>query len=133
MRNLDGTHVYIVKFSDGVIKVGRTANLHERFKSHRSVAKKRGATVSAAWSHDQGGSAVEAESRLKEYGQRMHPRAWGLEHFTGDFDDFVTGARAHLIRNGLHEPMTSESTRGVFYESDVDAWVRSLPTEKPAS
>jgi hypothetical protein len=25
------------------------------------------------------------------------------------------------------------STRGVFYESDVDAWMRSLPTEKPGA
>lgn len=60
-----------------------------------------------------------------------HKKAWSLTELASVLSISETVIREAVDKGDLVR--RHASTRGVFYESDVDAWMRSLPTEKPAS
>lgn len=82
------THIYVIGFSDGVVKVGRTSNLTTRLRMLKSDAGKRGATIERRWASAHP-DARGAEFHLRVVGRGFFTRAWGGEYFTADFDEFM--------------------------------------------
>lgn len=82
------THIYIVGYSDGIVKVGRTGNLHDRFLTLTSEARRRGATIDRKWAAAHP-NPRHAESHLRLVGTGFFRRATGAEYFVADFDTFL--------------------------------------------
>lgn len=83
------THVYILGFSDGLVKVGRTSNPKLRIRQHATKARHRGAVVTGQWvrSSDQ---PVQDEWWLRFLGGFHLARVEGFDElFAGEFDSFV--------------------------------------------
>jgi hypothetical protein len=89
IRDLDNAppstgHIYVIEFSSGTIKVGRTVGRH-RMTQHRVEAERHGVVVVNEWLSPAHASWFENESRLIAYcvergGERKHVRS---EYFTG--------------------------------------------------
>lgn len=60
-------------------------------------------------------------------------KAWSLQELAKVYSISEMHIRTAVDDGDLVRRFPAGSTRGVFYEADVDAWMRSLPTEKPAS
>ncbi len=78
-------HLYVVKFSDGVVKVGYTGNLKARLRAHRTDARSRGARATHYWASEEYGRqlAQQGERALIAWCAERWPRAWGSEYFAG--------------------------------------------------
>lgn len=63
-RSDEGDFVYVIQFSSGTIKVGRTQNPSSRLKSHAAVARAHGLTVAAQWVSQPITTARQSERRL---------------------------------------------------------------------
>jgi predicted GIY-YIG superfamily endonuclease len=95
----DSGHLYVVHFSDDVVKVGRTQDIKQRLNTHAWQAKHRGAAARRAWisSSLSYWERYDGEHELKKFCKARWPRAWGHEYFAGaDFCDVVNHA------NGLN-------------------------------
>lgn len=89
-----GGHIYVIAFSNGVVKVGCTRNPAKRLSDHRSQARRFGATVTDEWQSPQHAEWEENEDELIgiAYDLGGEPRA--AEYFTGiAFADVVAQAR----------------------------------------
>jgi predicted GIY-YIG superfamily endonuclease len=85
--------LYVVAFSDGVIKVGRTSAAQERIKRHDWDAAKRGAKVVRWWISVKHSNLSQTESVLKQCCSRHWALFAGDEYFAdADFDTAVTYA-----------------------------------------
>jgi predicted GIY-YIG superfamily endonuclease len=83
-------HLYVVEFTDGVVKVGRTSRLRQRINQHTTDASDRGAERARSWaSHDHTyEDALEGEQTLINFCREQWRAAWGREYFAGaDFDE----------------------------------------------
>lgn len=99
--------VYLIRFSSGTVKVGRTKRIDPRIQEHEKNARAHGASVSETWCamvHD--GCAAE-DALLSEARRAGRPVPGNPEFFEGlDFDtlrDFATGRfgdRASQERQG---------------------------------
>jgi hypothetical protein len=83
------THIYVLGFSDGILKVGRTSNPHQRMILLRHEAKKRGATITNQWVTEFA-NAIRGEHYLIRVGAEHFPQAWGKEYFCAGFDEYLT-------------------------------------------
>ncbi|MEU9713942.1 hypothetical protein [Streptomyces sp. NPDC047976] len=85
--------LYIVEFSDGVIKVGRTADARERIKRHGWDARRRGAEIGRWWISVKHSNVDETERVMKQCCLRHWKLFDGDEYFAdADFDMAVTYA-----------------------------------------
>lgn len=81
--------LYVIEFSDNVVKVGRTKNLMQRLRHHASDARDRGARTTRRWAtcehaYDR---VLADERRLIGFCAERWPLAWGAEYFAGaDFE-----------------------------------------------
>lgn len=60
-------------------------------------------------------------------------KAWSLQDLAKVYSISEMHIRTAVEDGDLVRRFPNGSTRGVFHEADVDAWLLSLPTEKPAS
>lgn len=88
------TTVYVVDFSDEIVKVGVTSNMMHRLGWHSSAAKRRGVTINDFWSHKVD-NAGRIEAELIAMAHQRGTIAWGAEFFKGIvFREFVTEIEA---------------------------------------
>lgn len=92
---MSGGYVYVIEFSNGVIKVGRTQNPEGRLSAHRGNARKFGAQVTNSWVSPLHEDWRENEHRLIGIAWALGGEVRGEEYFTGAaFDAMVRGASA---------------------------------------
>lgn len=88
MSQPTATHIYILDYNDGVIKVGRTSNVPQRLATLRSEGRQRGAEIRGRWIRRDENARI-GEWYLRMLGLARMERAWGTEYFYGDFAQFV--------------------------------------------
>lgn len=85
--------LYVIEFSDGVVKVGRTTDARQRIKRHGWDAKARGAEICSWWISVLHSNTSETERIMKECCSRHWSLFDGDEYFAdADFDMAVTYA-----------------------------------------
>ena len=85
--------LYVIDFSDNVIKIGQTTDARQRIKRHHWDARKRGAEVRRWWISVKHSNKSETESVLKQCCLRHWTLFDGDEYFANaDFDMAVTYA-----------------------------------------
>jgi len=84
-------YIYIIEFSSGVTKVGRTLDVVKRLAHHKIEALKHGHIVVNEWSSSRHVDWIENERQLISYcAHRFGSPSYGSEYFTGtDFDDVI--------------------------------------------
>lgn len=82
------THIYIVGFDNGIVKVGRTSDPHNRFITLASQHRKTGATITNRWVSEHP-NPRQAEFHLRRIGRGFFTWAHGAEYFFADFDTFL--------------------------------------------
>lgn len=82
------THVYILGFSDGVVKIGRTGNPDRRFSALKLEAEKRGARLSGTWLR-RTSTPARSEDALRAIGRLKYDFEQGREYFRAEFSDFI--------------------------------------------
>ena len=84
----DAGFCYVIAFSDGVIKAGRTNDLFSRYESHRVDAKNRGISIDAIAFTSQHESYKDTEALMLEQLVDVCESRIRKEYFTGiSFDD----------------------------------------------
>lgn len=82
------THVYILGFSDGVVKIGRTGNPDRRFSALKLEAEKRGASLIGSWLRATT-TPARSEDALRAIGRMSYEFEQGREYFRASFNEFL--------------------------------------------
>lgn len=83
------THVYVLGFSNGTVKVGRTSNLRRRMYAHQTWARRNGTAITDQWSR-RTNDANYVEWVMRFLGLFSFPRPEGsTERFEADFSEFL--------------------------------------------
>lgn len=82
-------YLYVIQFSDGIVKVGQTRNMRQRYKYHQYWGRRTGRTVTDVDIDLRYGSALPDEKKLIAFCQERWPALEGhREYFVGaDFDE----------------------------------------------
>lgn len=120
------TSVYVIGFTDGVIKVGRTSNWTNRRAKHAQDGRIRRATIKNEWvlEHEH---ADRVERSLILLG-RCHLQPLVGEYFSGDYRRFMKTVLKKFRRWGIvqTEWMTFEQVMAEFGVSAKDLlWART--------
>jgi hypothetical protein len=98
-------HVYVIRFSSQIVKVGRTAAPRTRMRWHLSSAAWYGTTIEKAWLSRPHVDVVPNERALIKYGRERATAQTGNEYFRGvDFADVVRLAESLTYRRATPEP-----------------------------
>jgi hypothetical protein len=103
-----GGFVYIVSFSDGTVKVGKTLSPARRLATHASNARRFGLMVDREWSSIRHEGHSESESLMIQCLAAYYPRRGTSEYFDGDTVAF--GRVLHAINNHIYGDAVNEST-----------------------
>lgn len=100
MSKPPATHIYMLGYSDGIVKVGRTSDPKRRFNTLQAEGRRRGAEIEHRWLrvHD---DPRRAEWYLRFIGFTFSKRAWGTEYFRSDFPGFVRLIEVKFEQYGL--------------------------------
>ena len=102
--------VYVARFSDGIVKVGRTSRIKPRMAKHMSQARKRGAYLTEHWSTPHH-AAWAAEAQLRRLGRELGEVAWGTEYFCNvDYQQIISEAKAIFGISEQHEHRSSPAS-----------------------
>lgn len=82
-RSAEGDYVYVVQFSSGTIKVGKTKNPASRLRTHAATARTHGIKVAAQWVSQPIATAADNERRLIEFCNQRFTSLNGGEYFAG--------------------------------------------------
>jgi predicted GIY-YIG superfamily endonuclease len=84
----DAQFLYVIQYDDGLVKVGQTRNMHQRYKFHQYWGRLTGRTVTEVDIGLRYGSALPDERKLIAFCQERWPALEGhREYFIGaDFD-----------------------------------------------
>jgi hypothetical protein len=86
--------IYVIEFSNGTVKVGRTQDHDRRVAAHRSQGKKFGAVITDQWSSPEHAEWRQNESRLIDIAKDLGGTVAANEYFTGvSFADVVARAQ----------------------------------------
>lgn len=129
-------HLYVLRFSNGEVKIGRTEHLTSRLRQHRDGARGRGLTVTDQWVSEPHIEFDINEEALKEVALKLGgtPVGTSREYFTGvDWAEMVTVAK-RLPRTSPEEvqPRTGAERRAgligdreeAVRKAALDAWER---------
>lgn len=95
--NEDDIHyLYVIQFANGIVKVGRSRDMRQRYKAHQGWARQHGTTITEVDFSFRYGTAGPDERRLIRFCRdRWHNLAGYNEHFVdADFDEVFTYFRA---------------------------------------
>lgn len=140
-------YLYVIEFSTGTLKAGRSNNPRGRVATHLDHARKFGATISRLWLSVPHANYKENEQLLlKELGKPSH----GAEYFESmGFDDAVAIAESalhfHVLTDEERSELETEQKRRteeriqelrkwtgrpdlvqVALDPDIDSWITSL-------
>lgn len=91
-------YLYVAEFSDGTVKVGRTANVKRRLRDLRYVLQKASSdlVIERTWASGPTSyaGAWHAETALIAFCRANWPTAQGYEYFTAPFDSIAERAAA---------------------------------------
>jgi hypothetical protein len=91
---MDIGHIYVMAFSNGTVKVGRSGRGAKRTDEHKRAAQKFALTVVDEWMSPAHAEWHANEDELKKIALRLGGVQAGKEYFTGiAFADVVAGAR----------------------------------------
>lgn len=76
-------HIYVVGFSNGLIKVGRSENIRSRMKAHFDQAAVHGSQLTSAWVSPARDYLQDVERELVDWCKQRGQRAAGREYFRG--------------------------------------------------
>ena len=76
-------HVYVLGFSNGCVKVGRTQNTSQRLGAHKSMAGKFGLTITDEWLSPQHAEWLQNEDALKGIAAELGGTVAGKEYYSG--------------------------------------------------
>lgn len=93
-------YVYVIEFSSGVTKVGRTLDVIRRLAQHKTEALKHGHTMVNEWNSSRHVDWIKNERQLISYcARRSGLPSYGGEYFTNvDFDEIIEFAEALSYR-----------------------------------
>lgn len=103
MNNLPGKatvggYIYVIEYSTGVVKVGRTVDPATRFKHHRQFAEVFDAVFTRTWLSPLHGNYKANEVLLLGHAKQLSTRMVVKEYFHGvDFDQLVALADSFAI------------------------------------
>lgn len=87
-------HIYVMRFSNETVKVGRTTDPDERFERHKATARKDKSILTDFWVSPQHGNSDQTERKLIKFCQRTGLKHRGNEWFSGLlYDDVVKYAQ----------------------------------------
>lgn len=95
LRQLAIGHIYVVEFSSGVVKVGRTAKPETRLANHSLFAQVHGGSITQSWVSGLHYCSADSERELIDFCLRFGPPVVGREYFRVPFAD--ARARASLL------------------------------------
>ena len=129
---MDPRHIYVIEFTDGVLKVGQTKNAAQRLSSHRSSAKMRGCDVHRSWFSPPHTGFLDNESSLIDFCRSQWEQEFGREYFTGgDFSLVVKHAEQLRFRIRERNPAAEEEAkRKLAVLKNRDALIREAFAEK---
>ena len=86
--------IYVIGFSNGTVKVGRSQDLERRLAAHRSHGRKFGADITDKWVSPQHAEWRQNETKLIAIAHELGGRVTAAEYFTGlAFADIVARAQ----------------------------------------
>jgi predicted GIY-YIG superfamily endonuclease len=101
-------HLYVIEFSTGVIKVGRSVNPATRLKEHTREAGRYGVTVLNAWASAEHEGIVQSERQLVDYARTQGTEAGGYEYFKGASFDAIKEYAESIDHNACADLATKE-------------------------
>lgn len=120
-------HIYVILFSNGVIKVGQTHNSVVRLQTHESSARAFGLTIDDTWVSATHLGYQKNEQKLIQAVRDLGGSPNSTEFFTGvDFSDVVERAAALIPSPGRRLPGPKFAT---MTRSDWDAEVERARSE----
>ncbi|WP_035796337.1 GIY-YIG nuclease family protein [Kitasatospora mediocidica] len=92
----DVNYLYVIRFANGIVKVGRTNDIRRRYKDHKRWARQSGTTIDEIDFSFRYGTAGPDERRLIRFCRDRWDNLPGhTEHFLeADFDEVFTYFRA---------------------------------------
>lgn len=78
-----GAHVYVIRFTSDVIKVGWSRKPHERLKVHAQAARTYGGGIAEQWISKPHAAAASNEKALIDFCTSQATSVAGAEYFTG--------------------------------------------------
>jgi hypothetical protein len=107
-------YVYVIAFSNGVVKVGRTQAAGNRLGEHRRAARSFGISIEAQWESPHHHGWVENEQALMRFAVELGGTPTTPEYFTGvDFDALVAKASELPFPAPESDESASPARRGV--------------------
>jgi hypothetical protein len=98
----DDGHVYVVEFTSGVVKVGKSTRPTDRLASHAKYAQIHGGDIRQSWISERHHGCSDTERKLIDLCKMRGEVVFGKEYFRGisfraarDFADLAT----HLVVN----------------------------------
>lgn len=90
-------HLYVLKFTSGVVKIGYTTDPKIRIRTHGTEARRRSDTLGRSWVSLPHPAAAAHEQHLLSFARSRFEPAFGAEFFqSADFDALVAHARLLL-------------------------------------
>lgn len=102
MSAVEPTHVYMLGYSDGIVKIGRTSNFKQRRRALSAEGHRREADITRQWVR-RSGDARRTEWYLRMLGYAHFERPWGTEYFRADYAEFVDVMEKVLTLWGLED------------------------------
>lgn len=123
-RTLPGGHIYVIRFSDGVVKLGMTVNPSNRLQQHRTKAAGRGATVVEHYMSERHPEYIANELRLIAWGMAATGSTKRGEYFPGlSYIEAVEYARSLIDPlTAEPEPCTVEDCEECFASAGIPHW-----------
>jgi hypothetical protein len=133
-----GAHVYVIRFTSDVIKVGWTQQPSQRLKTHAKSARIHGVEVAEHWISKPHAAAAKNEKTLIEFCTSRASSVAGAEYFTGlsysavvefartlDYKPIMAAERERIKRETKERsgrPLFGEVRPAQQEQSHADAW-----------
>jgi hypothetical protein len=125
---VSGGYVYVVAFSDGTVKVGRSADATRRLKDHKATARSFGLEITSEWVSPQHRDWKENELELMRLARELGGRQNNGEYFAGvDFGELAAAAAELIFVPAEPEPEAKPS-RTPGKGDAAPQWLRNQAT-----
>lgn len=81
--------VYLLRYDNGVVKIGHSNGPNDRISLHRAAGRRRGLTTTTAWLSPPHLHVERTERSLLNFAAENYEPAWGNEFFHADFQALI--------------------------------------------